>query len=316
MQKPHLPATAATAKASVADLDGLLRATSRTFALAIPLLPSPERVDVTIGYLVFRIADTLEDADNLTRDQRIAALGDLSTTLGSHSLGHAQRFTDAWAPRRPLDNDDYQRLLEHTPTVLAALGERPPAVRQIVIEDARRSIAGMRATLGRASERGELRCGSVQELRDYCYHVAGIVGEMLTRLFRLRVDHPRAGVLLEDNARWFGEGLQLVNILKDADCDAEAGRTYLPTGAPRETVFALAEEDLYHAGRYIDALREAGAPAGFIAFCRAPHEMALATLAKLRADGPGAKITRSQVAAILAAVQADKPVEARVGRAC
>ena len=43
-------------------LQDLLVKTSRTFALAIPLLPEPTRREVTVAYLLFRIADTFEDA--------------------------------------------------------------------------------------------------------------------------------------------------------------------------------------------------------------------------------------------------------------
>ncbi len=42
-------------------LEELLFKTSRTFALSIPLLPEPTRREVTVAYLLFRIADTLED---------------------------------------------------------------------------------------------------------------------------------------------------------------------------------------------------------------------------------------------------------------
>ena len=41
-----------------ADIDRLLVRTSRTFALAIPLLPEPLRREVGVAYLLFRIADT------------------------------------------------------------------------------------------------------------------------------------------------------------------------------------------------------------------------------------------------------------------
>ncbi|HZD06425.1 MAG TPA: squalene/phytoene synthase family protein, partial [Longimicrobiales bacterium] len=45
----------------MADLGRLLDRTSRTFALNIPLLPQPTRREVTVAYLLFRIADTFED---------------------------------------------------------------------------------------------------------------------------------------------------------------------------------------------------------------------------------------------------------------
>jgi len=59
----------------MATLDDLLEKTSRTFALSIPMLPEPTRRHVGIAYLLFRIADTFEDAARWPRDRRLAALG-------------------------------------------------------------------------------------------------------------------------------------------------------------------------------------------------------------------------------------------------
>ena len=50
----------------MADLDQLLEGSSRTFALTIPLLPEPIRAQVTVAYLLFRVADTLEDSERWT----------------------------------------------------------------------------------------------------------------------------------------------------------------------------------------------------------------------------------------------------------
>ena len=63
-----------SASGKSADLDRLLEQTSRTFALSIPLLPEPTRREVTVAYLLFRIADTFEDASSWPRALRIAAL--------------------------------------------------------------------------------------------------------------------------------------------------------------------------------------------------------------------------------------------------
>lgn len=59
-------------------LQDLLVKTSRTFALAIPLLPEPTAHEVTVAYLLFRIADTFEDASVLwEKPQQQKALGEL-----------------------------------------------------------------------------------------------------------------------------------------------------------------------------------------------------------------------------------------------
>jgi len=290
----------------MATIQQLLQTTSRTFALAIPFLPPVERIDVMLGYLVFRIADTLEDADRLSRDERIRGLEEFAAVLGDPQPTAWAEFANRWAARRPSANGNYQQLLRQTPDVLAALAGRQSSVRETIARHARRSIAGMCETLSRADADGSLMCQSVEELRNYCYSVAGIVGELLSELFIERLelsDPPQALATLRRDARWFGEGLQLVNILKDVDADAQAGRTYLPREVTPSEMFALAREDLTHAARYIASLRQLSAPPGYIAFTRAPRELALATLAAIEAKGPGAKLTRLEVSAILEDIQ-------------
>jgi len=58
---------------AMANLDDLLEKTSRTFALSIPMLPEPTRRHVSIAYLLFRVADTFEDASLWPRARRLAA---------------------------------------------------------------------------------------------------------------------------------------------------------------------------------------------------------------------------------------------------
>ena len=74
-----------------AELDRLLEETSRTFALAIPLLAEPTRRQVTIAYLLFRIADTFEDADSWPRERRIQALADFAALLDHPAAGGGAR---------------------------------------------------------------------------------------------------------------------------------------------------------------------------------------------------------------------------------
>jgi farnesyl-diphosphate farnesyltransferase len=67
-------------------------------------------------------------------------------------------------------------------------------------------------------------------LDDYTYRVAGCVGEFWTRMclaHLFRVDAAFEQSLLADGIR-FGQGLQLVNILRDLPKDLGNGRCYLP----------------------------------------------------------------------------------------
>lgn len=285
----------------MADLDDLLVKTSRTFALSIPLLPEPCRREVTIAYLLFRIADTFEDAAAWPKPARLRALAEFAELLRKPDVARARALTAEWTRSRPIDHDGYMELLAETPAVLDALAQCEARARAIVTRHALRTTEGMATVVERTDERGNLQLRDVQDLRDYCYIVAGIVGELLTELFLLHGPQLH-GVrrVLEDNAVAFGEALQLVNILKDADDDAEDGRVFLPSKSERGPIFALAREDLARAQRYVSALHEAEAPTGFLAFTALPVMLAKATLDRVEAFGPGAKIERAEVFGMMA----------------
>ena len=285
----------------MATLDDLLEKTSRTFALSIPMLPEPTRRHVGIAYLLFRIADTFEDAWRWPRDRRIDALSDLERLLRGE--GNARACAASWLSDLPVTHAGYLELLHETPHVLDAYAALPNAAREALRLDLTRTVVGMQDVVRRGDERGNLRLASVRELRDYCYVVAGIVGEMLTALFL--IDRPELSPVaprLRRRSRFFGEGLQLVNILKDRASDATEGRVYLPAGVDPAVVFDIARADLDRAYEYVLTLQSAGAPEGFVAFTASPAILARASLERIEERGPGAKITRDEVGALMEAM--------------
>jgi farnesyl-diphosphate farnesyltransferase len=289
------------------DLDDLLLKTSRTFALAIPLLPEPTRKAVSVAYLLFRIADTFEDATTWPREGRIAALKEFAELIQKpapvKALGEA---VDRWMIKPPCTHEGYLELLRVTPEVVAELETMAAGTREILVRHTVRTSLGMAEVVSRADEMGNLRLGSVEELKQYCYIVAGIVGELLTDCFLH--DAPELAVVaptLQRNMAAFGEALQLVNILKDAGDDARDGRVYLPAQVDRSEVFALARKDLEQSFEYVAALQEAHAPQGFLAFTALPARLAHQALTAIEQRGPGAKVPRTEVAALMEQLQAD-----------
>jgi farnesyl-diphosphate farnesyltransferase len=282
------------------DLEQLLIATSRTFALAIPLLPEPTRREVTISYLLFRIADTFEDAAAWPRALRIAALERFIHLLEAPDREEIAAVAGQWTEEVPVDQPGYRDLLADVPFVFDSfLALAPPAV-ALIREHTVRTAQGMAAFVARTGDDGELRLRDIPDLQAYCYTVAGIVGELLTELFILGRPAVEAVALkLRQRARAFGEGLQLVNILKDSAADATAGRRYLPEGVDRAAVLDLARRDLQQAAEYALTLQTAGAERGLVAFNALPVRLAHATLVRVEQAGPGSKISRSQVYAIL-----------------
>jgi len=287
-------------------MDHLLHATSRTFALTIPLLHEPTRREVTVAYLLFRVADTLEDSTRWPRPRKLQELEGLARYLEAQGQRRqpeqdaAAALAAGWTADPPLEHAGYLMLLAEFPQVMSEASDLSPEGWRIIATHTARTCRAMAAFVAR-EEDGFLRLRDLEDLKAYCYAVAGIVGEMLTELFLLGCGGlaPVASDLRKD-ASAFGEALQLVNILKDRAADAVEGRHYLPGEVDRAEVFALARRDLRTAAGYCSRLSRAGADRGMIAFTALPVLLAKATLDRVERRGAGAKLTRGEVNEIVA----------------
>ena len=283
---------------TVKSLEELLTRTSRTFAITIPYLPDMPRREVTLAYLLLRIADTLEDGTLWPMADRARSLGELVEYLADPASVDAVALAIQWCDPPPCSNVEYLELLGSFPQVVAEIQYLEPASSTIIFQHARRVASGM------ASSLANLPC-DLDSLRQYCYYVAGIVGELITDLFLLRVNATvEQTARLRELAVLFGEGLQLVNILKDVDADAREGRQYLPTHLDKQEVFKLARRDLEAASEYTRLLQAVHAPMGVVLFTAIPTAFAQATLLRIERYGPGAKLTRPEVVEIRNQVEA------------
>jgi farnesyl-diphosphate farnesyltransferase len=286
---------------SSSDLVGLLTQTSRTFALAIPLLEEPLATYVGVAYLLFRIADTLEDAPRWGRETRGRALASFARWLEESSDERDETWAGLVREEPPTIDEGCMELLARADEVRASAGAMPAPVEAAILASARRTALGMRDFVERQDERGGLTLLDLDDLRRYAYVVAGIVGELLTALFALSSPNlANVEATLSVDASLFGEGLQLVNILKDAPADRCEGRSYIPDAVPVAEVVTIARDDLRRAERYVATLRGAGAPRGVVAFCELPARLAVATLDALESGAP--KLGREEVLRIFADV--------------
>lgn len=206
----------------------ILGGVSRTFALTIPSLPGALRVPVTNAYLLCRIADTIEDDAGLSVDEKRASGRQFIEVLrGSRP---AAAFADALAPRLSSETLVAERELitrvEQVVDVTRSFGE---IQRQALI----RCVSLMSEGMHRFQQQVGLRgLDSQQRLDEYCYFVAGVVGEMLTELFcEYSSAIARRRRQLMRLAPSFGQGLQMTNILKDIRADRERGVCWLPRTA-------------------------------------------------------------------------------------
>src|SRR5208337_4128850 len=70
----------------------------------------------------------------------------------------------------------------------------------------------------------QLQYETFDQLYEYCYHVASVVGLICIRIFGYR--DSKAEKLAEQT----GVAFQLTNIIRDVKEDSEMGRVYLPCG--------------------------------------------------------------------------------------
>jgi farnesyl-diphosphate farnesyltransferase len=237
----------------------VLPAVSRTFALNIPVLPRPLDTAVMVAYLLCRIADTLEDeVRGPACPVLLAELARLST-LPAGWEADARRFTqEAGRVLRAETPVSESRLVEGMPRVLEALAEHAVPVREHVAA----CVATMAEGMGRMGDKGRATGGglglaSLEETLEYCYYVAGTVGEMLTRLFAWYSPAvAKREERLEPRSVAFGNALQLVNILKDVREDHERGSCWLPRTLLSE--YGLTPETLLEPGRRDEAMKAHG----------------------------------------------------------
>jgi len=207
--------------------EALLRV-SRTFALNIRCLSGRMLESVRLAYLLCRAADALEDswpgppAEMAARfDALVAALeGD-----GAAATRLAQGATS-------LNGRSDVALLVRLPALLHVLESLHAGDADDIRRCVRTMALGMKRFAARGAERGPAvpYLDDDAELHEYCYVVAGCVGEMLTRLLEHGLPEDRSD-LAERRlalAPVVGEALQLTNILLDWPVDLRAGRCHVP----------------------------------------------------------------------------------------
>jgi len=302
----------------------ILPRVSRTFALGIKILPAKLEPPVRIGYLLCRIADTIEDDLALAPERKAGLLDELLACFDDPRRADEYGLCVAELSA----NDDYLELVATTGHVFFTYRLLDVPTRAILYRWIAEMIGGMKRFV--LAHRYGIRIKSVAEFREYCYFVAGTVGHLLTELWHEHSAAVGKGTYtrLLDDCEAFGEALQTVNILKDIAWDAEQenaifvpGELLHAAGSGHDAILQderraanrgalvplmrLAQEDIERALRYIEAIPAAAMRVRL--FCVLPVLFAIATMRELeRSDemlipGGGVKITRAEIRALVVA---------------
>jgi phytoene/squalene synthetase len=221
---------------------------SRSFAFCIRQLPSPLREWVGLSYLLCRIVDTIEDSSWPGLEMQMSAFARfdaaLADTTQAAELG-------GWQSEFPPSIPQGERLLlSEAPRLLQDYHRFPPQVHAIMRELVHSMSRGMQhfclARAGRA-----LYLHSLAEVNQYCFFVAGVVGELLTKLLACIDPRVTLSQATLTKAHHFGLFLQKVNLLKDQVGDEKLGRHLVPS---RDLVEKSAQENARHALAFLTEL--------------------------------------------------------------
>jgi farnesyl-diphosphate farnesyltransferase len=228
----------------------ILRRTSRSFYLTLRVLPSSVREEVCLAYLLARASDTLADTSSESPDRRLGILRSLRASLDEPLISSFDAVVWSEAQSQPAERE----LIKNLPVWWAQLSTMPSDLKPLLQRVLAHILEGQIFDLERFTEGAPPL--NEQEVERYTYRVAGSVGEFWTDLCALRGGEFSDGDLekVRPLARGYGQGLQLVNMLRDRAADRRAGRVYLAPGT--EASFAAQARILLQGGlEYASAMR-------------------------------------------------------------
>ncbi|WP_440898143.1 squalene/phytoene synthase family protein [Amphibacillus sp. Q70] len=253
----------------------VLKQTSRTFYIPIVLLKPTLKKTVASAYLCMRAIDEIEDHEDLSPDIKTTLLQNISQLL-----------------HNTFDPDAYHQLIQpymdKLPEVTIRLSEWLTVCPKGIIEKVKKSTGIMASGMAKWVEK-DWQISTEEELDEYTYYVAGLVGVMLSDIWKWYDDTETDHEL----AIGFGRGLQSVNILRNQDEDQERGVNFIPNGWSRSDLFQYATKNLNLAEQYIETINNRN----IATFCKIPYKLAVKTLAVMK-DGRE-KMTREEVKTIV-----------------
>lgn len=208
-----------------------LAGVSRSFGLSIRLLPPTLQEPVGLAYLLARMTDTVADTATAPVPHRLALLDRLQHAIDTPQDPPQLTLALQDFARQVKDRHE-QALLQHGQACLVALSTLPATDQTVIRQVLGAILDGQRWDL-QALDGPQRGVQTRAEIDRYTWLVAGSVGEFWTRLCGLHLTDwytptPEAPAKLLQRGARYGQGLQRLNILRDAGRDLRAGRCYFP----------------------------------------------------------------------------------------
>jgi farnesyl-diphosphate farnesyltransferase len=184
------------------------------------------RRPIGLAYLLARASDTIADTPTAPTEIRIDCLRAFAALMADEGSNEFTQLKEI-KPVNPAE----QYLLNNVVRVVGALADLSHQDRAAILSLLQKITHGQQLDLLRFPDSVTLRAlETADQLDQYTYLVAGCVGEFWTRICGAHLPgYARlAPEPLSKLGRGFGQGLQLVNILRDLPEDIRNGRCYLP----------------------------------------------------------------------------------------
>jgi farnesyl-diphosphate farnesyltransferase len=208
--------------------DAMLPKVSRTFAPTIRMLPQGLDTIVTVAYLLCRIADTIEDCEELQLSQKKILLSQYVSIFGENGDKALKQLMEdiTVLPKTGFDEE----LVYNLPRIMNVYHSFSPIFKKHIGKWVIEMTLGMHKYAQSAVRRKFSFLNTMTELDEYMYYVAGTVGYLLTELFTFysKKISPSLNKKLNALAESFGKGLQMVNIIRDMTTDLRRGQSYIP----------------------------------------------------------------------------------------
>ncbi|NQV26063.1 MAG: phytoene/squalene synthase family protein [Rhodopirellula sp.] len=203
---------------SYACCQKLARRTAKNFYYSFTGLPPDQFQAMCVLYSYMRLCDDIGDDESVPLDVRAERLSNWEAA--TRSALEAGRSPD----------HDFETGRDEFRLVFPALIDMTSRYRipthcfLDVINGVRMDLEAAAAEQTSSGDRTELCCQfqTFEELADYCYHVAGVVGVCCIHIWGFNDDAALK------SAADCGLAFQLTNILRDLAEDADNGRVYLP----------------------------------------------------------------------------------------
>ncbi len=207
---------------STSFYQGHLDQVSRSFAFCIACLEEDLRLWVSISYLLCRMLDTIEDT---TWDEPSIKFSSFDKFQGfisqAPSINEVQQWSAGFSKNIPKSEE---MLLQDAFQIFQDFHALAPQIKSKI----RRGVLNMSRGMVYFSNGERSRLKNMAEVNQYCFFVAGVVGEILTDL-----QSEKMSFLKVENiyllSHHFGLFLQKINLLKDQSNDESEGRFLVPS---------------------------------------------------------------------------------------